>query len=57
MLTDALTQKVGDNLLEWWADLVGVAPVERFEKASEWRKPTDFMPECKSVISIALHLF
>ena len=54
---DGLTQRVLDKLLEWGADLVGVAPVERFENAPEGHKPTDFMPECKSVISIALHLF
>ena len=54
---DGLTQRVVDRLLEWGADLVGIAPVERFENAPEGHKPTDFMPECKSVISIALHLF
>lgn len=54
---DELTRKVVDRLLEWGADLVGIAPVERFENAPEGHKPTDFMPECRSVISIALHLF
>ena len=54
---DGLTQRVVDRLLEWGSDLVGIAPVERFENAPEGHKPTDFMPECRSVISIALHLF
>jgi epoxyqueuosine reductase len=54
---DKLTQNVVDKLLEWGADLVGIAPVERFEGAPQGHKPTDFMPECRSVISIALHLF
>jgi len=54
---DSLTKNVVDKLLEWGADLVGVAPVERFSQAPEGHKPTDFMPECKSVISIGLHLF
>ena len=54
---DGLTQRVLDRLLEWGADLVGIAPVERFENAPEGHKPTDFMPECRSVISVALHLF
>ncbi len=54
---DALTKKVVDTLLEWGADLVGIAPVERFEDAPEGHRPTDFLPQCKSVISIALHLF
>ncbi len=54
---DKLTQKVIDKLLELGADLVGIAPVERFSEAPEGHRPTDFMPECKSVISIGLHLF
>ena len=54
---DGLTQRVVDTLLEWGADLVGIAPVERFENAPDGHRPTDFMPECRSVISIALHLF
>ncbi len=54
---DRLTQKVTDTLLEWGADLVGIAPVERFANAPEGHRPTDFLPECKSVISIALHIF
>jgi epoxyqueuosine reductase len=54
---DVLTQKVVDTLLEWGADLVGIAPVERFDDAPEGHRPTDFLPECRSVISIALHLF
>ena len=54
---DRLTQNVVDRLLDWGADLVGFAPVERFADAPEGHKPTDFLPECKSVISIALHIF
>ena len=54
---DRLTQTVVNKLLDWGADLVGIAPVERFANAPEGHKPTDFLPECKSVISIALHLF
>ncbi|RJP66264.1 MAG: epoxyqueuosine reductase [Candidatus Abyssobacteria bacterium SURF_17] len=54
---DTLTQSVVNKLLDWGADLVGIAPVERFANAPEGHKPTDFLPECKSVISIALHIF
>ena len=54
---DRLTKNVVDKLLEWGADLVGIAPVERFALAPEGHKPTDFMPECRSVISVALHIF
>ena len=54
---DKLTKDVKDRLLQWGADLVGIAPVERFANAPEGHKPTDFLPECKSVISVALHIF
>jgi epoxyqueuosine reductase QueG len=54
---DKLTKAVAEKLLDWGADLVGIAPVERFANAPEGHRPTDFMPECKSVISIGLHLF
>jgi epoxyqueuosine reductase QueG len=54
---DRLTDSVVRKLLDWGADLVGIAPVERFANAPEGHKPTDFLPECKSVISIGLHIF
>ncbi len=54
---DKLTKAVIENLLDWGADLVGIAPAERFANAPEGHKPTDFLPGCKSVVSIALHLF
>jgi hypothetical protein len=54
---DKLTTAVVSELLNLGADLVGIAPVDRFAHAPEGHKPTDFLPECKSVISIALHLF
>jgi ferredoxin len=54
---DKLTRAVIENLLDWGADLVGIAPTERFAHAPEGHKPSDFLPGCRSVISIALHLF
>ncbi len=54
---DKLTEAVVDKLLDWGADIVGIAPIERFANAPEGHKPTDFLPECKSVVSIGLHLF
>ncbi len=41
-----LTQKTVKTLLDLGADLVGIAPVERFAHAPEGHRPTDFMPEC-----------
>lgn len=54
---DKLTRAVMETLLDWGADLVGIAPVERFANAPEGHRPTDFLPECRSVISIGMHLF
>lgn len=54
---ERLTAAVAEKLLDLGADLVGIAPVSRFANAPEGHRPTDFMPECKSVISIGLHLF
>ena len=53
---DNLTQKTVKTLLDLGADLVGIAPVERFAHAPDGHRPTDFMPQCKSVISIGLHI-
>jgi epoxyqueuosine reductase len=52
----ALTEEVLSNIMEWGADIVGVAPVERFENAPQGYGPLDYMPDAKNVISIGLHL-
>ena len=44
------------QLKDMGADLVGIAPVERFEGAPPGRGPTDFMPEAKSVIAFGVRL-
>ena len=54
---DNLTHDISEKLLTWGADIVGIAPVERFDSAPRGHHPRDFLPSCKSVISIALHLF
>jgi epoxyqueuosine reductase len=36
------------------ADLCGIAPIERFENAPKGYSPKDVMPECKSVIVLAI---
>ena len=53
---DTLTQSVLSNLLQWGADLVGIAPVERFRNAPNGHHPSEFMPSCKSAISISMHI-
>ncbi len=37
-------------------DLCGIAPVSRFEGAPQGTHPEDFLPGCKSVISVAVRL-
>ena len=51
-----LTKKLESAILGQGADLVGVAPVERFAGAPEGYGPLDYMPNAKNVISIAVHL-
>jgi epoxyqueuosine reductase QueG len=53
---DKLTQSVISNLLQWGADLVGIAPVESFKNAPPGHHPSEFMPDCKSAISISMHI-
>ena len=53
---DTLTQSVLSNLLQLGADLVGIAPVERFRNAPNGHHPSEFMPSCKSAISISMHI-
>lgn len=43
-------------LKDMGADLVGIAPVERFKGAPPGRGPTDFMPEARSVIAFGVRL-
>jgi epoxyqueuosine reductase QueG len=38
-------------------DLVGIAPIERFETLPEKERPTAFLPNAKSVITIGSQLF
>ncbi|MDP2936561.1 MAG: hypothetical protein Q8O86_08735 [Dehalococcoidia bacterium] len=49
-----LTQKTRDFALQWDADLVGIAPVDRFENAPPGRRPQDLLPAARSVVAIGV---
>ena len=51
-----LSQEIESFIIGQGADAVGIAPLERFEKAPEGYGPQDYMPDATCVISIALHL-
>ncbi len=51
-----LTAKVKERARALGADLVGIAPVERFDAAPDSGKPQYYMPEAKSVIVIATRI-
>lgn len=51
-----LTKDIRSLAMAEGIDLVGVAPVERFQQAPEGYKPTDYMPEATSVLSLAIHI-
>ena len=45
-----LTQKIKKYALDLGADLVGIAPIERFAKAPIMMSPQGLMPTAKNVI-------
>ena len=49
-------QSIKDRAHRIGMDLCGIAPVSRFEGAPEGTHPGDFLPGCKSVISIGVRL-
>lgn len=51
-----LTQKIKSLAVDMGAELVGVAPVTRFEHAPEETKPTHYMSDAANVISIGIHI-
>lgn len=51
-----LTESIGHFAIENGAHLFGVAPVERFEGAPRGHHPTDFLPDCKSVVVLGCRL-
>ena len=50
------TDKLKQFVLEHGAQLVGIAPVSRFEGAPEGKRPTDILPDAKSVVVIGIRL-
>lgn len=48
-----LTEAVKEYAKQLGADLIGVAPVDRFEAAPAGHKPQDLLPEARSVVMIA----
>ena len=49
----SMREKLLERAKKAGADLVGIAPVERLAGAPEGHKPTDLMPEARSVIVLA----
>lgn len=57
MRTDVrLTNEMESFIINQGADLVGIAPVERFQDAPEGYGPNSYMPDATCVISIGIHL-
>lgn len=51
-----LTKRIKDFAIENGAHLFGVAPVERFAGAPRGHHPTDFLPDCQSVVVMACRI-
>ena len=52
---DRLTKEVKEYAKKCGADLVGIAPVERFKNAPARMSPKDLLPSAKSVIVVGIH--
>ena len=51
-----LTEEISSKIIELGADIVGVAPLERFKNAPEEHYPSFYMPDAESVISMGIHI-
>ncbi|MBN1191814.1 MAG: epoxyqueuosine reductase [Dehalococcoidales bacterium] len=51
-----IEQSIKEHARRIGMDLCGIAPVSRFDGAPQGTHPCDFLPGCKSVISIAVRL-
>jgi epoxyqueuosine reductase len=52
----SIEKSIKEHALRIGMDLCGIAPVSRFEGAPQGTHPCDFLPGCKSVISIGVRL-
>ena len=52
----SLEKQIKDRAKKIGMDMCGIAPVSRFENAPKGTNPKDFLPGCKSVISIGVRL-
>ena len=51
-----LTKEIKDFLLEQGADMVGIAPVDRFDEGPEETHPRHYMPDATCVISLGMKI-
>lgn len=51
-----LTNEIKSFVIIQGADMVGIAPIERFENAPKGFGPKDYMPDATCVISIGVHI-
>jgi epoxyqueuosine reductase len=52
----SIEQQIKERAKKIGMDMCGIAPVSRFEGAPKGTHPTDFLPGCKSVVSIGVRL-
>ncbi|MFX0168752.1 MAG: 4Fe-4S dicluster domain-containing protein [Candidatus Hodarchaeota archaeon] len=51
-----LTKQIRENTMKWGADLVGFAPVERFNRYILDNRPTASLPQARTVIVLGLQM-
>jgi hypothetical protein len=53
---EKLTNEMKSFVMSQGADMVGIAPIERFKNAPKGFGPRDYMPDATCVISMGVHL-
>jgi epoxyqueuosine reductase len=51
-----IEQSIKEHAQQLGMDLCGIAPISRFEGAPDGTHPTEFLPGCKSVVSVGVRL-
>ncbi|MFW9831994.1 MAG: hypothetical protein ACFFD8_09485 [Candidatus Thorarchaeota archaeon] len=52
----SIAMELKQSLTKWGADLIGFAPIERFDRFAPENRPTFIFPETQTVIIVGLHM-
>lgn len=55
-MSNSLATEIRDSVIKWGADLVGFAPIERFDRYPPENRPTFSLPSARTVIVLGLQM-